>query len=94
MKTGDTILNIRGAVRDAIGDAGAAPGPRASSRLDTFVIRPAQAQQQRKPQHDQPPQLVLQQVIYITSARSTWNSAHIEYVILPLVPHLTSVLVR
>lgn len=54
MKTGDTILNIRGAVRDAIGDAGAAPGPRASSRLDTFVIRPAQAQQQRKPQHDQP----------------------------------------
>ncbi|CAB3236667.1 unnamed protein product [Arctia plantaginis] len=44
VKTGDTILNIRGAVRDAIGDAGAAPGPRASSRLDTFVIRPSQAQ--------------------------------------------------
>ncbi|KAJ8708193.1 hypothetical protein PYW08_010559 [Mythimna loreyi] len=60
VKTGDTILNIRGAVRDAIGDAGAAPGPRASSRLDTFVIRPA-AQQPRKPQHDQPqPQPVLQ----------------------------------
>ncbi|XP_068624313.1 uncharacterized protein tei [Battus philenor] len=41
VKTGDTILNIRGAVRDAIGDAGAAPGPRASTRLDAFVIRPA-----------------------------------------------------
>uniref|UniRef100_A0A2A4J3W1 Ig-like domain-containing protein n=1 Tax=Heliothis virescens TaxID=7102 RepID=A0A2A4J3W1_HELVI len=54
VKTGDTILNIRGAVRDAIGDAGAAPGPRASSRLDTFVIRPAHAPQARKPQHDQP----------------------------------------
>nr|XP_012543787.2 uncharacterized protein LOC101742772 [Bombyx mori]XP_012543788.2 uncharacterized protein LOC101742772 [Bombyx mori] len=52
VKTGDTILNIRGAVRDAIGDAGAAPGPRASSRLDTFVIRPAQ--QHRPPMHDQP----------------------------------------
>ncbi|XP_049881962.1 uncharacterized protein LOC126377986 [Pectinophora gossypiella] len=52
VKTGDTILNIRGAVRDAIGDAGAAPGPRASSRLDTFVIRPAAAH--RLPAHDQP----------------------------------------
>ncbi|XP_045529462.1 uncharacterized protein LOC123717496 [Pieris brassicae] len=41
VKTGDTILNIRGAVRDAIGDAGAAPGPRASSRVDAFVIRPS-----------------------------------------------------
>ncbi|CAH0718333.1 unnamed protein product, partial [Brenthis ino] len=41
VKTGDTILNIRGAVRDAIGDAGAAPGMRASSRVDAFVIRPA-----------------------------------------------------
>ncbi|RVE51308.1 hypothetical protein evm_003988 [Chilo suppressalis] len=52
VKTGDTILNIRGAVRDAIGDAGAAPGPRASSRLDTFVIRPAHA---RRPHlQDQP----------------------------------------
>ncbi|XP_028171150.1 uncharacterized protein LOC114360314 [Ostrinia furnacalis] len=53
VKTGDTILNIRGAVRDAIGDAGAAPGPRASSRLDTFVIRPAHARRPR-PMHDQP----------------------------------------
>ncbi|XP_047541049.1 uncharacterized protein LOC125073962 isoform X1 [Vanessa atalanta] len=43
VKTGDTILNIRGAVRDAIGDAGAAPGMRASSRVDAFVIRPAPA---------------------------------------------------
>ncbi|KAG6438877.1 hypothetical protein O3G_MSEX000296, partial [Manduca sexta] len=51
---GDTILNIRGAVRDAIGDAGAAPGPRASSRLDTFVIRPAQQPPARLHQHDQP----------------------------------------
>ncbi|OWR45183.1 hypothetical protein KGM_211823 [Danaus plexippus plexippus] len=41
VKTGDTILNIRGAVRDAIGDAGAAPGLRASSRVDAFVIRPS-----------------------------------------------------
>ncbi|XP_052742777.1 uncharacterized protein LOC112054495 [Bicyclus anynana] len=41
VKTGDTILNIRGAVRDAIGDAGAAPGMRASSRVDAFVIRPS-----------------------------------------------------
>ncbi|KAJ2939050.1 hypothetical protein O0L34_g10239 [Tuta absoluta] len=52
VKTGDTILNIRGAVRDAIGDAGAAPGPRASSRVDTFVIRPASAH--RQPVRDQP----------------------------------------
>ncbi|KAI8433908.1 hypothetical protein MSG28_015834 [Choristoneura fumiferana] len=41
VQTADTILNIRGALRDAIGDAGAAPGPRASSRVDAFVIRPA-----------------------------------------------------
>ncbi|XP_026738346.1 uncharacterized protein LOC113501416 [Trichoplusia ni] len=61
VKTGDTILNIRGAVRDAIGDAGAAPGPRASSRLDTFVIRPA-AQPPRKPQQDQPAPHHTQQV--------------------------------
>ncbi|KAM3968608.1 LOW QUALITY PROTEIN: uncharacterized protein ACR2FA_012085 [Aphomia sociella] len=54
VKTGDTILNIRGAVRDAIGDAGAAPGPRASSRVDTFVIRPAQDHAHRMPIHDQP----------------------------------------
>ncbi|KAL4707555.1 hypothetical protein ACJJTC_000307 [Scirpophaga incertulas] len=45
VKTGDTILNIRGAVRDAIGDAGAAPppAPRASSQVGAFVIRPAPA---------------------------------------------------
>ncbi|KAJ0170649.1 hypothetical protein K1T71_014020 [Dendrolimus kikuchii] len=54
VKTGDTILNIRGAVRDAIGDAGAAPGPRASSRVDSFIIRPAQANQAHRPMHDQP----------------------------------------
>ncbi|XP_013133787.1 PREDICTED: uncharacterized protein LOC106099711 [Papilio polytes] len=52
VKTGDTILNIRGAVRDAIGDAGAAPGPRASTRLDAFVIRPAPAP--RQPLRDEP----------------------------------------
>ncbi|KPJ01243.1 hypothetical protein RR46_03114 [Papilio xuthus] len=52
VKTGDTILNIRGAVRDAIGDAGAAPGPRASTRLDAFVIRPAPAP--RQPLQDEP----------------------------------------
>ncbi|XP_053620805.1 uncharacterized protein tei [Plodia interpunctella] len=54
VKTGDTILNIRGAVRDAIGDAGAAPGPRASSIVDTFVIRPAQEHTHKMPVHDQP----------------------------------------
>ncbi|KAG7295407.1 hypothetical protein JYU34_022466, partial [Plutella xylostella] len=48
VRTGDTILNIRGAVRDRIGDAprpapppGAPPAP--ASRLDTVVIRPAAA---------------------------------------------------
>ncbi|XP_060808036.1 uncharacterized protein LOC106130394 [Amyelois transitella] len=54
VKTGDTILNIRGAVRDAIGDAGAAPGHRASSIVDTFVIRPAQEHAHKMPVHDQP----------------------------------------
>lgn len=54
VKTGDTILNIRGAVRDAIGDAGAAPGPRASSRVDSFIIRPAQANHAHRTMHDQP----------------------------------------
>ncbi|CAG4996139.1 unnamed protein product [Parnassius apollo] len=52
VKTGDTILNIRGAVRDAIGDAGAAPGPRPSTRLDAFVIRPEPAP--RMPMSDEP----------------------------------------
>ncbi|XP_045507681.1 uncharacterized protein LOC123703647 [Colias croceus] len=65
VKTGDTILNIRGAVRDAIGDAGAAPGPRASSRVDAFVIRPSpvmrdeprdQAREAESRRERQPPQ--------------------------------------
>ncbi|CAH2061686.1 unnamed protein product, partial [Iphiclides podalirius] len=52
VKTGDTILNIRGSIRDAIGDAGAAPGPRPSTRLDAFVIRPAPGP--RRPMWDEP----------------------------------------
>ncbi|VVD03683.1 unnamed protein product, partial [Leptidea sinapis] len=41
VKTGVTILNIDGDVRDAIGDPGAASGSLASSHVDSFVIRPA-----------------------------------------------------
>ncbi|GBP87576.1 Roundabout homolog 3 [Eumeta japonica] len=45
IRTGDTILNIRGALRDAIGDARAAPSPAPrASRVDALVIRPSQRQ--------------------------------------------------